>query len=72
MEYLKQNKNYWNEKVEHHVKSDFYGVENFLTGKTSLREIELGLLGNIKDKTILHLQGHFGQDTLSLQRLGAQ
>lgn len=72
MEYLKQNKNYWNEKVEHHVKSDFYDVENFLTGKTSLREIELGLLGNIKDKTILHLQCHFGQDTLSLQRLGAQ
>ena len=29
MEYLKQNKNYWNEKVEHHVKSDFYDVENF-------------------------------------------
>lgn len=54
-----------------HLKSDFYDLNGFLNGKTSLNEIELSLLGDIKEKTILHLQCHFGQDTISLSRLGA-
>jgi 2-polyprenyl-3-methyl-5-hydroxy-6-metoxy-1,4-benzoquinol methylase len=36
-----------------------------------LNDIELQLLGDIKGKKILHLQCHFGQDTISLSRLGA-
>jgi SAM-dependent methyltransferase len=36
-----------------------------------LNSIELNLLGNIKGKSILHLQCHFGQDTISFVRLGA-
>jgi 2-polyprenyl-3-methyl-5-hydroxy-6-metoxy-1,4-benzoquinol methylase len=71
-DYIKANKQFWNQNVEHHMQSDFYDVESFLAGKTSLRDIELALLGNVKDKTILHLQCHFGLDTLSLQRMGAQ
>lgn len=39
--------------------------------KSSLNEIELELLGELKGKKILHLQCHFGQDTISLQKLGA-
>lgn len=54
-----------------HLKSDFYDVEGFLKGESSLNDIELGLLGDIKGKSILHLQCHFGQDTISLGRLGA-
>ena len=46
-------------------------MEGFLQGKTSLNEIELNLLGDIQGKSILHLQCHFGQDTISLSRLGA-
>jgi len=46
-------------------------MENFIKGKTSLNEIELDLLGNIEGKSILHLQCHFGQDTISLARMGA-
>jgi ubiquinone/menaquinone biosynthesis C-methylase UbiE len=72
MDYIKSNKQFWNQNVESHMQSKFYDVESFLAGKTSLRDIELELLGNVKDKTILHLQCHFGQDTLSLQRMGAQ
>jgi ubiquinone/menaquinone biosynthesis C-methylase UbiE len=53
------------------MKSDFYDLENFLKGNTSLNSIELALLGAVTGKTILHLQCHFGQDTLSLHRLGA-
>ncbi|KMQ69039.1 methyltransferase type 12 [Chryseobacterium sp. FH2] len=71
-DYLEINKNSWNAKVEPHLKSDFYFVDEFLEGRTSLNSIELELLGNIKDKSILHLQCHFGQDSISLSRLGAK
>ena len=66
-----KNKQVWNERTKVHVVSDFYNQEGFLKGETSLKEIELGLLGDIKGKRVLHLQCHFGQDTLSLARLGA-
>ena len=46
-------------------------MEGFLKGKSTLNTIELELLGDVSDKKILHLQCHFGQDTLSLARLGA-
>jgi len=47
-------------------------MDGFLKGKTSLNNIELNLLGDLQGKTILHLQCHFGQDTISLSRLGAE
>jgi len=71
-DYLDLNKRSWNQRVEAHLRSDFYDLDGFLKGKSSLNEIELGLLGDVRDKTILHLQCHFGQDTLSLGRLGAR
>lgn len=69
--YLSINRAAWNEKVNVHFESDFYNVSGFLEGKSSLQEIELGLLGDVSGKKILHLQCHFGQDTLSLGRMGA-
>ncbi|HNF71036.1 MAG TPA: class I SAM-dependent methyltransferase [Chitinophagaceae bacterium] len=47
-------------------------MDDFLRGKNSLKNIELELLGDISGKDILHLQCHFGQDTLSLARMGAR
>jgi SAM-dependent methyltransferase len=70
--YVEINKQSWNGRVDAHIKSEFYGVEEFIKGKTSLQEIELNLLGDIKNKSILHLQCHFGQDTISLSRMGAK
>lgn len=55
-----------------HVDSEFYSNEAFIAGKSSLKEIEISLLGDIKGLKILHLQCHFGQDSISLSRLGAQ
>ncbi len=69
--YLDINKKLWNEKTSIHVNSDFYELEDFLKGKSSLKDIELELLGDISGKSILHLQCHFGQDSLSLARMGA-
>lgn len=70
--YLDINKATWNTKTDIHIKSDFYNQEAFLNGKNSLNSIELELLGDIKGKSILHLQCHFGQDTISFSRLGAK
>ena len=72
MDYIDLNRKAWNQKTEFHVRSKFYDVESFVNGKSSLNEIELNLLGDVKGKTILHLQSHFGQDTLSLQRLSGK
>ncbi|MFW5762178.1 MAG: class I SAM-dependent methyltransferase, partial [Cyclobacteriaceae bacterium] len=66
------NRQSWNNRLEAHYQSDFYDVKGFLLGKSSLNRIELELLGDIKKKSILHLQCHFGQDTISLARLGAR
>jgi SAM-dependent methyltransferase len=70
--YFEVNRQSWNNRVDTHLESAFYDVQGFLNGNSSLKEIELGLLGNIEGKTILHLQCHFGQDTISLSRLGAK
>ncbi|KUG07251.1 class I SAM-dependent methyltransferase [Solirubrum puertoriconensis] len=70
--YLELNRALWNARTEHHLSSEFYDVEGFRAGKSSLNSIELELLGNVAGKRVLHLQCHFGQDALSLARLGAQ
>lgn len=70
--YIEINKHSWNNRIDTHLNSEFYNLEGFLKGETSLNPIELEILGDIKGKTILHLQCHFGQDTISLSRLGAE
>jgi 2-polyprenyl-3-methyl-5-hydroxy-6-metoxy-1,4-benzoquinol methylase len=71
-DYLETNRQAWNARTDVHVTSDFYDLENFLKGKSSLNEIELNLLGDLQGKSVLHLQCHFGQDSISLARLGAE
>lgn len=70
--YIEINKNSWNAKTDIHIESAFYDVDGFLKGNNSLKEIELKLLGDVKGKSILHLQCHFGQDSISLSRMGAK
>jgi SAM-dependent methyltransferase len=72
LNYIEINRQSWNGRVDAHLKSAFYDVAGFLNGQTSLNGIELNLLGDIRGKTVLHLQCHFGQDTISLARLGAE
>ncbi|MCF8463734.1 MAG: class I SAM-dependent methyltransferase [Flavobacteriales bacterium] len=70
--YQSTNRDAWNKRVATHLTSDFYDLEGWKAGKTSLNAIELELLGDVNGKFILHLQCHFGQDSLSLARIGAQ
>ena len=65
------NRETWNKKVAVHAASDFYNLEGFKKGGSSLNTYELDALGDVNQKSLLHLQCHFGQDTLSWQRMGA-
>lgn len=69
--YLKVNAETWDHRVSIHTKSAFYDVEGFLQGQTSFNKLELSLVGDVTNKRLLHLQCHFGLDTLSWARLGA-
>ncbi len=69
--YRSLNKALWNKKVPVHFDSKFYDNPSFLKSLNSLNSIEMNLLGNLVGKKVLHLQCHFGQDTISLQKLGA-
>lgn len=70
--YIDINKATWNNKIDIHIASDFYDNEKFLNGKSTLQSIELKLLKDIFGKKILHLQCHFGQDTMTFSRMGAK
>jgi SAM-dependent methyltransferase len=70
--YYEVNKKRWNELVGIHADSDEYDIEGFLAGKNSLHDVELEILGDVTGKTLLHLQCHFGLDTISWSRLGAK
>ena len=72
LDYKRINKAAWDNRTGTHVKSKFYDVEGFKAGQSSLNQLELSLLGEVSGKSLLHLQCHFGLDSLSLARLGAK
>ena len=71
MDYININKQAWDKRTKVHVGSKFYDVQVFKDGSSSLNAIELEQVGNVEGKKLLHLQCHFGQDTLSWARQGA-
>ncbi len=70
--YYDVNRKRWDELVAIHAASQEYDLEGFTAGKNSLHSIELEALGDVSGKSLLHLQCHFGLDTLSWARLGAK
>lgn len=71
-DYANINKKWWNSITPLHANSPLYNLKKFKKTKNSLGQIEVQELGNIKGKTILHLLCHFGMDSLSLVKKGAQ
>ena len=69
--FLQVNKARWDELVDIHAESDFYDVQGFLGGMNRLRDYEMADIGDVTGKRLLHLQCHFGLDTLCWARLGA-
>ncbi len=71
-EYLRANRELWDELTPIHASSKFYDVEGFKGGRCALSSIELEEVGDVSGKSLLHLQCHFGMGTLSWARLGAK
>lgn len=69
--YLEANQRLWDQWTSKHEKSAFYDLEGFRNGKDRLRSIELSELGDVEGRSLLHLQCHFGMDTLAWARRGA-
>jgi SAM-dependent methyltransferase len=70
-EYLEANRRRWDQLALEHENSGFYDLAGFRAGKDRLRSIELSELGDVEGKKLLHLQCHFGMDTLAWARRGA-
>ncbi len=68
---LAENQRAWDLRTPVHLASPMYDLEGWRRGETSLTPLELDWLGDVGGKSVLHLQCHFGQDTLSIARLGA-
>jgi SAM-dependent methyltransferase len=70
---LADNRRLWDAWTGIHVGSEFYDVDSFRDGRRPIRlaDYELAEVGPIEGKSLLHLQCHFGLDTLSWARLGA-
>lgn len=69
---MQANRRHWDEIVPIHMRSEFYRLEAFKAGESKLKPVELAELPDVRGKTMLHLQCHFGMDTLSWAREGAR
>jgi SAM-dependent methyltransferase len=70
---LRANRDLWNAWTKINVESAFYDVASFRSGERGIRlsDYEVAEVGPVEGKSLLHLQCHFGMDTLSWARLGA-
>ncbi len=66
------NRKRWDELVPIHRDSSFYDLAGFRAGRSTVSELTFELIGDLQGKRLLHLQCHFGMDTLSIARAGAQ
>ncbi|MBA3959167.1 MAG: class I SAM-dependent methyltransferase, partial [Chloroflexi bacterium] len=71
-EALRVNQQLWDEWTRIHETSSFYDLEGFRRGGIRLRPYEVEEIGDVAGRELLHLQCHFGIDTLSWARLGAR
>ena len=71
---IADNRRLWDAWAKLHVLSDFYDVASFVDGRQPIRisDYELDEVGSVEGKSLLHLQCHFGLDTLSWARRGAR
>lgn len=70
--YYRTNRAMWDEMVEINARSDLYKLAEFKKGTNKLDWLVRQEMGEVEGKTLLHLQCHFGMDTLSWALLGAK
>jgi 2-polyprenyl-3-methyl-5-hydroxy-6-metoxy-1,4-benzoquinol methylase len=71
-EWREANRASWDERAPIHVSGEFYDVAAFKAGQERLQPFEIAEVGDVSGKNLLHLQCHFGIDTLSCARRGAR
>ncbi|MEY9857393.1 2-polyprenyl-3-methyl-5-hydroxy-6-metoxy-1,4-benzoquinol methylase [Catenulispora sp. GAS73] len=69
--WLEYNRANWDERVPIHVDSQFYDLDSFVAGRETLEPFELTEVGDVRGKSLLHLQSHIGVETLGWARHGA-
>jgi SAM-dependent methyltransferase len=69
--FMQENRAHWDEVAAVHPHTEFYDVTRFKSERTQLDSVVLEQLGDIAVKSVLHLQCHFGMDTIRLAWLGA-
>jgi SAM-dependent methyltransferase len=69
---LRDNNALWDEWTRIHEASEFYDLAGFKRGGIRIKDFELAEIGPVEGVDVLHLQCHFGLDTLSFARLGAR
>lgn len=70
-ERLLPNRENWNDRTRVHIASAFYDVEGWLRSGSGPRQREVDALGDVAGLSLVHLQCHFGLDTLQFARVGA-
>ncbi|HEX7442587.1 MAG TPA: methyltransferase domain-containing protein [Acidimicrobiales bacterium] len=65
------NREWWDRAVPVHLASEFYDVDGWLSGDRGPRSHEVAVLGDVTGLDLVHLQCHFGKDTLGWARAGA-
>lgn len=70
-EHLAANRINWDERTDIHLRSRFYDVEGWLRRAPGPPAREVEMLGDVAGLKLLHLQCHFGLDTLAWARAGA-
>ena len=70
LDYIQTNRANWDERVDIHLRDDagFYRVEAFLNGEDVRPDIDRKEMHEFAGIDVLHLQCHFGLDTLSVAR----
>ena len=72
-ERLEANRRGWDEKTDRHIRGGGgYRIEDFKAGRTGVEPNIPDDLGDVRGKSILHLQCHFGMDSLMWVRRGAR
>jgi SAM-dependent methyltransferase len=73
-EYRDANRANWDDRVSIHWQPDAYDAPGFIADPDRISQVvalDRPYLGDVEGKGLLHLQCHFGHDTLSWARLGA-
>jgi SAM-dependent methyltransferase len=71
-ERMAANRRNWEERVPIHLASRFYDVDQWLRTRPGPREREVAALGEVNGLDLVHLQCHFGLDTLAWADAGAR